>query len=34
MNQQAADLLMAAPAPADNTQLVELGLRVLPQAKD
>ncbi|MEW7007630.1 aspartate--tRNA ligase [Lentilitoribacter sp. EG35] len=33
MNQQAADLLMAAPAPADNTQLVELGLRVLPQAK-
>lgn len=34
MNQQAADLLMSAPAPADNTQLVELGLRVLPQAKD
>lgn len=34
MNQQAADLLMAAPAPAENTQLVELGLRVLPQAKD
>lgn len=32
MNQQAADLLMAAPAPADNTQLVELGLRVLPQS--
>ena len=34
MNQQAADLLMSAPAPAENTQLVELGLRVLPQAKD
>ncbi|WP_162651703.1 aspartate--tRNA ligase [Lentilitoribacter sp. Alg239-R112] len=34
MNQQAADLLMAAPAPADNTQLGELGLRVLPQHKD
>lgn len=34
MNQQAADLLMAAPAPAANAQLTELGLRVIPQNKD
>jgi aspartyl-tRNA synthetase len=34
MNQQAQDLLMGAPAPAENKQLVDLGLRVIPKKKD
>lgn len=33
MNQQAQDLLMGAPAEADNTQLRDLGLRIAPQVK-
>jgi aspartyl-tRNA synthetase len=34
MNQQAADLLMNSPAPADNAQLRDLSLRVVvPDAK-
>ena len=33
MNQQAADLLMGAPAEATPKQLGELSIRVLPQAK-
>ncbi|MCP1198476.1 aspartate--tRNA ligase [Notoacmeibacter sp. MSK16QG-6] len=34
MNQQARDLLMGAPAPATNTQLRELNMRVIPREKD
>jgi aspartyl-tRNA synthetase len=34
MNQQAQDLLMNAPQPAMPSQLRELGLRVMPTAKD
>ena len=33
MNQQAVDLLMGAPGPATAKQQQELGIRVLPQAK-
>jgi len=31
MNQQAQDLMMAAPAPVPNERLVELGIRLAPQ---
>ncbi|RCL78216.1 MAG: aspartate--tRNA ligase [PS1 clade bacterium] len=34
MNQQAEDLLMQAPSPATNAQLLELGLRVIETKKD
>ena len=34
MNQQAQDLLMNAPAPASNAQLMELELRVVPKKKE
>ena len=34
MNQQAEDLLMQAPSPATNAQLIELGLRVIENKKD
>ena len=34
MNQQAEDLLMQAPSPATNAQLLELGLRVIENKKD
>lgn len=34
MNQQAQDLLMSAPAPASNAQLMELELRVIPKKKE
>ncbi|MCO6186475.1 aspartate--tRNA ligase [Rhizobium sp. L1K21] len=34
MNQQAQDLMMNAPAPASNAQLMELELRVIPKKKD
>lgn len=34
MNQQAEDLLMQAPSPATNAQLLELGLRVVETKKD
>ncbi len=34
MNQQAQDLLMGAPAPAANAQLMELELRVIPKKKE
>ncbi|WP_370373509.1 aspartate--tRNA ligase [Henriciella pelagia] len=33
MNQQAVDLLMGAPAPAEDAQLKELNLRLAPQVK-
>ncbi|MEM5517301.1 aspartate--tRNA ligase [Henriciella sp. AS95] len=33
MNQQAVDLLMGAPAPAEDVQLKELNLRLAPQVK-
>jgi len=34
MNQQAVDLLMGAPGDVDATQLRDLGLRLIPQAKE
>lgn len=34
MNQQAVDLLMGAPGDVDSTQLTDLGLRLMPKAKD
>jgi aspartyl-tRNA synthetase len=34
MNQQAEDLLMGAPAPAEPGQLIDLGLRVIPKKDD
>lgn len=33
MNQQAMDLLMNAPAPVNNAQLNELGIKILPKIK-
>jgi aspartyl-tRNA synthetase len=33
MNQQAQDLMMAAPAPVPNERLLELGIRLAPQPK-
>jgi aspartyl-tRNA synthetase len=32
MNQQAEDLLMGAPSPAEPKQLRELGIRLSPQS--
>ncbi len=34
MNQQAQDLMMDAPAPASNAQLMELELRVIPKKRE
>lgn len=34
MNQQAMDLLMGSPTPANTTQLSELGVRIAPQTKN
>ena len=34
MNQQAVDLLMGAPGGVDATQLTDLGIRLIPKAKD